>query len=172
MGTSSNQNARSKMKSNKFKIIFVCAENITRSLTAECCLKKYLEDEGIGGIEVSSAGTTGTNNDISDHCFAHFEELEKLGIDLSKHKRTPLTEKMAENADLIVCMSQTHQDWIKENYNINSFLFTEISEGTKRSISVPSPSDPATEPFLRNFVHECYASMPKFVEYVNKMHAQ
>jgi len=39
------------------KLLFVCTGNIFRSMSAEYLAKKYIKDNKIKGIEISSAGT-------------------------------------------------------------------------------------------------------------------
>lgn len=85
------------------KIIFVCAGNTCRSPMAEGLFKKFLADNGIGGIDVKSAGAAAyAGGAPSKNAVAAAAEA---GADISSHRSAPLTRGDMESADLIVAMS-------------------------------------------------------------------
>jgi len=147
---------------NKIRVCFVCSDNIARSLIAEYCLKEYAQKNSLSNLIITSAGTD-TSTDTSKYCFAHFDELNKMGIDVSKHKRTQLTKEIIAGSDLVVAMAEHHQEWIKDNFNKDVPMFSEIVNGKKISFSIPPPDSPECEPVLRKMVHEIMDSMPIFV---------
>jgi protein-tyrosine phosphatase len=148
----------------KITICFVCTENISRSVAAEHCLKTYLKKHKIDDIKATSAGTTGVDSDVSGHCFAHCEELRDLGADISKHKRTQLTEELAERCDILIAMSVSHQEWIKANLDVDAPLFSELIDGSEKPVIIPPLDSPECEGFLRQMVKDFYVSMPLFVK--------
>lgn len=93
------------------KIIFVCTGNTCRSPMAEGILKKYIEDNNIENVEVSSAGLY-----ARDGSFATREAKKaaaKFGADLSYHVAHNLTRCDIRTSDLIVCMNTTHYEELK-----------------------------------------------------------
>ncbi|MFA7244539.1 MAG: hypothetical protein WC080_04625 [Patescibacteria group bacterium] len=151
----------------KTSVCFVCSDNIARSLMAEYCLKEYSKKNNITNLNITSAGTD-TSTDTSGYNFAHFDELKKIGIDVSGHKRTQLTQKIIDDSDLIVAMAEYHQDWICEHFGIKVPMFSEIVSGKKISFHIPPPDSKECDSVLRNMVHEIYGSMPVFVKNMKK----
>ena len=58
-------------------ILFVCTDNIGRSVIAEYSLKDLLNRNKIDDVFVSSAGTN-ADSDISGFSMAHFPEMKKV----------------------------------------------------------------------------------------------
>lgn len=108
----------------KIKILFVCSGNIFRSMSAEYCLKQFLEKNKIDKFEVSSAGLTAKNQALNDDVK---EILDELGIDVSKHKQRRLNDKIIKENDLIVAMGENHKLFLKENFDLDVPLFNEIA---------------------------------------------
>lgn len=106
-------------------VLFVCTGNIFRSMSAEYCLKKYLKDNNIKGIKVSSAGTSAVYQDINPDVLEILSNRYK--IDPTKHKQRRINDKIIKQNDLIVAMSTNHQLYIKENFNLEVPLFNEIA---------------------------------------------
>lgn len=107
------------------KIIFVCTDNVGRSLVAEYCLSKYIEDNRLTGIEVVSAGID-ADSDTTGFSWSHIGELKKLGMDASDHQRKQLTKEMASDADIIIAFDNSHVDWIKQELGLDAVLFNKI----------------------------------------------
>jgi len=118
-------------------ILFVCTDNIGRSLVAELLLKDYLTKHNIDDIEVLSAGTN-ADSDISNFEMSHFRILQDRGIDPFAHQRTRLNEDLVSKSDFIITMDTTHKQWIEDQFGAQSFLFNEICNGEKTSVTVAS----------------------------------
>lgn len=69
------------------------------------------------------------------------EALRELNIDLTGHQSQPLTDKLVEEADLIVTMTQAHRYYILESFpEVGNRVFLINSFGTSK---VPADvSDP------------------------------
>ena len=88
------------------KILFVCSGNTCRSPMAEGLFKKYLSDNNINNIEVSSAGIAAFSGDgVSE---GSVTAAKKRGVDISSHRARRINPEDILTTDLFVCMSQSH----------------------------------------------------------------
>lgn len=152
-----------------FKILFICTDNVGRSVTAEYLLRDMLGKAGRNDIEVSSAGTT-ADSDVSSFCFAHLDKLEEMGIDPSGHERKQVTKELLEGADLTLSMDEFQKDWIKENLGKETRLYNEFYKGENTSVHMSYPGILGTpeEKCLR-IVEYFKESLPIVLERVDRM---
>ena len=98
------------------RLIFVCTGNTCRSPMAELILKKKFKDNKITGIKVSSAGLGAVAGEKmsknSNVC------LRKLGINPYNFRSKPLTLKMVQNSDMIICMTSSHKQALSGYQNV------------------------------------------------------
>ena len=120
------------------RILFVCTDNIGRSVIAEYCLRIFLKEENIEGVIVASAGTN-ANSDISGFSLAHFPELKKLGIEVLNHKRTQLTKKMLEDADFVVAFDFSNIEAIEKKFDFKPRLFNQLYKNEETSLKISGP---------------------------------
>jgi len=95
----------------QFRILFVCTGNTCRSPMAEGILKKMLKDNGIETVQVSSAGIYSLEN-VPASPFA-IQAARLRNVDLSSHRSRQLSQKLVEETDLLLVMSQEHIEYIK-----------------------------------------------------------
>ena len=89
-------------------ILFVCTGNVCRSPMAEGLFERMIAERP--DLRVLSAGvSTYPGQPPSAHAV---EVLAELGVDISHHRSKPLSEKVVEEADLIVVMTRSHLDSI------------------------------------------------------------
>lgn len=101
------------------KILFVCRGNVGRSQIAEALLKHKAGDSFV----VSSSGTklSGPEQPIGELTPAINEVIQvmaEVGIDVSKNIRKSVTEKMAEDADKIILVTDENDpipDYLKDS---------------------------------------------------------
>jgi len=152
-----------------FKILFICTDNIGRSLTAEYLLKNWLLKNNRRGIEVASAGIE-ADSDISSYCLAHMDRLGEMGIDVSGHKRTQLTQELLEDCDLAIAMEIEQQKWIMDNLGLDSLLYNEICKGEKSSFYISAPGSEGTMPEkLLKMVEYFEDSLPIMMRKIDKL---
>lgn len=150
------------------KVLFVCSDNTGRSLMAEYLLRDWLRKHNRNDIEVFSCGTD-ASSDVSSFCFDHIGKLKEMGIDASKHIRTRLTKELFSNFDVVIAMDETHQKYVKENYNVDIPLYNELYKNEKTSILITPPG--ATSPLsdrLLEILDYINNSIPELVVAINK----
>jgi protein-tyrosine-phosphatase len=90
-------------------ILFVCTGNTCRSSIAEAFLRDLLYKEGLAGeYFVSSAGTGAFPGMPASHNAV--QALKVLGIDLSQHCSSAISDELIDNADLILTMTASHKN--------------------------------------------------------------
>ena len=109
----------------KKRIIFVCTGNTCRSPMAEIILKNKLKLAGVTDIIVSSAGLSATPDSKMSTNSA--TALKKLGYKPYGFKSKQLTRKMVEKADLVLCMTASHKQYLSGFDNV--FTVKEVVGG-------------------------------------------
>ncbi len=94
------------------RVLFVCTGNICRSPLAEALLRRELDQRGIDGAHVSSAGTGAWEGAPASEG-AYLVGLEH-GLDLSAHKARLLTRGLIREAHLILTMSRHHRARVQD----------------------------------------------------------
>jgi protein arginine phosphatase len=88
------------------QILFVCTGNTCRSPLAEALLRSKLQERGVDGVTVGSAGTGAWDGAPASEG-AYLVALEH-GLDLSGHRARLLTRELATGADLVLTMARHH----------------------------------------------------------------
>ena len=89
------------------KILLVCTGNTCRSPLAEALLRRALDEAGVSGVEVSSAGTGAwIGEPVSEG--AYLVGLER-GLDLANHRARLLNEKLIAENELILTLARGHR---------------------------------------------------------------
>ncbi|MGD6991288.1 hypothetical protein [Sutcliffiella horikoshii] len=120
------------------KVLFLCTDNFTRSVTAEFCMKHFLKQNNISTIGVASAGFK-ADSDLSSFSDIHFDRLRQINISRDGFSRTPFNSRLLDEFDVIIGMGKEHKDYIQQEYNMKIYLFNEIYKGDESSIIVPPP---------------------------------
>lgn len=97
------------------KIILVCTGNTCRSPMAEGILKKYLLDNKITDISVSSMGLSAYDGDWASA--NAIDALDEIGIDIKSHRSKRVLAKDIYEADRIYVMTLQHKNVIVETFN-------------------------------------------------------
>ena len=111
------------------KILTVCTANICRSPMAAALLQHALaaQPEPLRSLKVASAGVAARSGDkVSENSVL---ALKKVGLDIANYVSRPLTQEMLNEAEMILCMTESHRAMIRfqaEPAPKNIFLFREF----------------------------------------------
>ncbi len=94
-------------------VLFVCTGNTCRSSMAEALFKQMTnsrDESKKQDINIISAGVAARQGDGASP--NAIKAMEEMGIDLTGHSATQLTEELIDSADLILTMTQSHKDMV------------------------------------------------------------
>ena len=135
------------------RLLFVCTGNTCRSPMAEVIARNEIEQRGWNSVEVRSAGIAAF--DTAAASSGALRAAEAHGLDLTGHRATFLTKKVAAWADLILVMSTAHFMSVTElgAGGISSLItsFADEREGGGISESVPDPVGGTEQEYLETF---------------------
>ena len=117
----------------KRKILFVCTQNVFRSMSAHYLAKKHLEENNITHYEIDSCGTKAYPWEVPYEFTV--ELFEKKGIDVRNHKNKKINEALVKESHIIICMTKDHKQYIVENFNMTPYLFNEIAKGVHSDLN-------------------------------------
>lgn len=120
------------------RILFVCSGNTCRSPLAEAIAKRLVADAERPDIEVSSAGTHAWEGSAASDG-AMLVGMER-NLDLSSHRSRALTHETLAASDLVLVMSPSHLDRVKElDPAANVHLLAGFVTGTRGARSIQDP---------------------------------
>ena len=149
------------MSHQKIQVLFVCTQNVFRSLSAKKLLEKYLLEKKDNRFEIHSAGTEA----YPDNPYSYtLEKLEELGVKPFLHQQTRVSKEVLESQDIVICMTRSHQDFLQRNFGQKSYLFNELSCGEKTDleddVETSVFSSKHLETFVKNTVIKIYKAVP------------
>ena len=93
------------------RVLVICTGNICRSPMGETFLREHLAAAGLHHVEVSSAGTHAVAGRPA--MAAAERAVASIRGSLAGHRSTPLDIGLAREADLVLCASHEHRDFIR-----------------------------------------------------------
>jgi protein-tyrosine-phosphatase len=119
-------------------ILLVCTANQCRSPMAMALLRKRLGDLNLEEAwVVDSAGTWGMS-DMSATEFA-IETIAERGLDLLGHRSQQVTEALLEGYDLVLTMTQDHQEAIQTEFPQHAGKIWLLSEMVREQFDIQDP---------------------------------
>ena len=88
------------------RLLFVCTGNTCRSPMAAALMNKLSKDNNIDVISESAGIFAEEGNGASENAVL---AMENYGIDLKGHKARQLSEKIIEQADIVLTMTEGHK---------------------------------------------------------------
>lgn len=125
------------------------------------------EEEPFCSYKVISSGIAAFDGEpASEHSVS---ALQEINIDLSNHKSQPVTQTLFQESDLILCMTETHRDFLKKNFSDKNkpiFLIRELIPNTT-DIQIPDPfgGHPKHYKECRDSISE---AIPGIIQYIKE----
>ena len=145
-------------------ILFICTQNVFRSLSAEKLLQLYLNIKQKSNIQITSAGTEAYPD--QPYSFT-LERLKELGVKNLEHRQTKVSKELLEKQDVIICMTKRHQGIIHRLFGKESFLFNELAFGKKSDLTDDVENNvygENLETFVVGTVNKIYQGIPRIYE--------
>ena len=98
----------------QWTVLLVCTGNTCRSAMAEAIARHMLaERRGVTAKEVESTGVTAISAGVGARAgqpasTEAVAAMQKMGVDLTRHRSRVLTPEMVRQADVVYCMTESH----------------------------------------------------------------
>lgn len=116
------------------KIMFICSGNTCRSPLAEGLFKKYLQENNITDIEVSSAGVGAFPGDAVS--INSILVAGSRGVDISDHRARNVNPEHLITTDLFFCMSESHKAALSRHCDESKIIVLNVPDPFGRPIEV------------------------------------
>ena len=146
-------------RKSKYVVTFVCSGNICRSPLAMGILRAMLSKTKYRNlVEVNSAGTL---NLPTQPVYEYAGEVaEENHIDLSEHFSRPVTERIMDEADLVVCMALNHYTHLRAAFPQHKEKIIMLKQWNRpKKLFNPSIADPIGH--SRDFFRDTYREIHK-----------
>ena len=114
------------------KIMFICSGNTCRSPLAEGLFKKYLKENNINDIDVSSAGVGAFPGDAVS--INSILVAVNRGIDISEHRARNINPEHLLTTDLFFCMSDSHKQVLLRHCDESKIVVLNVPDPYGRPI--------------------------------------
>jgi protein-tyrosine phosphatase len=151
------------------RVVFVCWGNICRSPMAERVAERMAADQGLTGVEFTSAATS--REDLGAPIDRRAESvLREHGYRVDGHVAHQITREEIENADLVVAMEDIHvtrmMGLAPEARNVS--LLTDYDPDAQPGSGVPDPWYGTADGFY-NTLAAVEAAMPGVLDRVREL---
>ena len=114
------------------KIMFICSGNTCRSPLAEGLFKKYLKENNINDIDVSSAGVGAFPGDAVS--INSILVAANRGIDISEYRARNINPEHLLTTDLFFCMSDSHKQVLLRHCDESKIVVLNVPDPYGRPI--------------------------------------
>ena len=114
--------------------MFICSGNTCRSPLAEGLFKKYLQENKITDIEVSSAGVGAFPGDAVS--INSILVAGNRGVDISDHRARNVNPEHLITTDLFFCMSESHKAVLSRHCDESKIIVLNVPDPFGRPIEV------------------------------------
>jgi adenylate cyclase len=111
-------------------ILFVCTGNIFRSMSAEYLAKKYIKDQNLKNIYISSAWTVAHPENPFSYTL---KRLQKYWCDANNHVQTKLDENVLKDKDFVIVMAKHHLEMVR-SLGYEWVLFNLVAYGKNKDL--------------------------------------
>ncbi len=142
------------------KILFVCTGNTCRSPLAQAVFQHAADERGLDNISFDSAGIfCGYGEPMS----ANTKEIIDSMQIFFTHKSQPLTQKLADDSDIIITMTAEHKRILEDAIGRGKlYCIDEIAQ--KGDIADPYGRDKSAYSAVESQLKECVNAVFDFVE--------
>jgi len=118
-------------------ILFVCTQNVFRSMSAHYLALKYIKDNKNTknflqeyNFTIDSCGTIAYDWETP---YRHtLKILSQKEVDVIDHKNKKINKNLVDNCNVIICMTREHKKSIEDNFSFNIknkklYLFNELA---------------------------------------------
>ena len=126
-------------------VLFVCTGNMCRSPLAAAKFKAMMDDYGLTGWDIGSAGTWIENGLPADPRTIAW--ADENGLPLSQHTTRQVSDELLSAYDLIVVMEEGHKEAITTDYSSVNGKIIGLSELSGPFYNVPDPISLTEEEF-------------------------
>ncbi len=138
-------------KKKKRKIVlFLCTGDTCRGPMAQGYIKRAMEERGITGVEIKTAGIMTSHGLIPTP--EAVQVMRNAGVDITGHRSAVLTETLIRKADLILGMSPLQTQYAKrltEEAVGKTYLLKEYAESDMKNYQINDPMGATLEVYKR-----------------------
>ena len=128
-------------------VMFVCTGNLCRSPIAEVLFRQWLQRQSVSGDwRVLSCGTWAHDgSSVASHVL---QSLLDMGIDLVQHRSRSVTADLLADADLVLCMTQSHKEALHAEFPQFAGRISLLSEMVGQTYDVQDVENFATAQYV------------------------
>jgi protein-tyrosine-phosphatase len=130
-------------------------------------MEKYLAEQQDTSMQVLSAGTRAYPQTPYSYTT---NKLKALGVEDFDHHQTKLSQDIVDNADIIICMTNAHKQYVETHFGTHAYLLNEIVHGTHNDLEDDDEVSgySTLKAFVELTVQKINDAIPAIYEYVKK----